>query len=120
MHLHLGFLTAGGVYVTDVLPPRAAAAPAPLVRGLEASNLCVSAEQREDGTHVLTLRLSADAEGPFRTAFHLDFPGQPDPVAVHVTATVMSRRKGTPGLKESVRCVGFTTDTDTEAASDAC
>lgn len=120
MHLHLGFLTAGGVYVTDVLPPRAAAAPAPLVHGLEASNLSVSADRREGGTQVLTLRLLADAEGPFSTAFYLDFPGRPEPVAVHVTATVMSRRKGTPGLKDSVRCAGFTPETDTEAASDAC
>jgi hypothetical protein len=39
-------------------------------------------------------------------------------VSVHVTATVMPRNKGTPGLKPSVHCVGFTCETDTEAASD--
>ncbi len=39
-------------------------------------------------------------------------------LAIHVTATVMPRNKGTPGLKPSVHCVGFTHDTDTEAASD--
>lgn len=39
-------------------------------------------------------------------------------VRVHVVATVMPRNKGTPGLKETVHCVGFTADTDTDAASD--
>ena len=39
-------------------------------------------------------------------------------VAVHVSATVFSRKKGTPGLKPHVRCLGFSADTDTEAASD--
>lgn len=39
-------------------------------------------------------------------------------ITVHVTATVMPRNKGTPGLKPAVHCVGFTAETDTEAASD--
>lgn len=39
-------------------------------------------------------------------------------ITVHVTATVMPRNKGTPGLKPAVHCMGFTAETDTEAASD--
>lgn len=35
-----------------------------------------------------------------------------------VTATVFSRNKGTPGLRPHVRCLGFSADADTEAASD--
>ena len=37
---------------------------------------------------------------------------------VCVTATVLSRKKGTPGLKPHVHLLGFSADTDTEAASD--
>ena len=39
-------------------------------------------------------------------------------VEVRVTATVFSRKKGTPGLRPHVRCLGFSADTDTEGASD--
>lgn len=37
---------------------------------------------------------------------------------MHVTATVLSRRKGNPALKARVRCLGFSADTDTESPSD--
>ena len=39
-------------------------------------------------------------------------------VTVMVSANVMPRNKGTPGLKPSVHCLGFITETDTEAMSD--
>jgi hypothetical protein len=39
-------------------------------------------------------------------------------VDVNVTANIISRKKGTPGLKPNVHCLGFSGDPDTEAASD--
>lgn len=87
LQVKLGFLLAGGIYLTDLLhlePAGAAAAgaaaappPAPQVRGLAASNLSVSAEGGPGQQQRLVLRFWAEREGPFEASFGLELgPGQ--------------------------------------------
>lgn len=86
--MRLGFLPQGGIYATDLqlhaahAPTAAATAGGPLpqptqpeVRGLTAPNLSVSAEGAPGSPHArLVLRLWADREGPFESAFTLVLP----------------------------------------------
>ena len=60
----------------------------------------------------LVLRLWAEREGPFEAAFTLARPGK-QPQRVRVTATVLSRHKGTPRLKPQVQLEGWSAETDT-------
>lgn len=133
LEVKFGFVLQGGIFITDLLYLGAAedaaaaaagpAAPLPLpqpeVRGLTAGNLSVSVEGGAAGQPPrVALRLWADREGPFDTTFTLVLPPDGQEVEVHVTATVFPAKKGHPTLKPHVRCVGFATDTDTEAPSD--
>lgn len=81
--VRLGYLPQGGIYTTDLpLEPATAAIAAgaaadpqpqqPEVRGLSAPNLSVSAEGSPHAR--LVLRLWADREGPFESAFTLVLP----------------------------------------------
>lgn len=107
--LKLGLVLAGGTYATDICPLPAAGG-APLASG---TSSCVSlATERRGGEDVLVLHLAAERPGPFDARLSLLFPGQEQAQEVHVTATVISRHKGTPGLRPDVRCLGFSAETD--------
>lgn len=108
--VNLGLLLVGGHYCADIVP---LTSPDVLVKGLTACNVTVAAEARSSGP-VLVLSVLAEVPGPFEACFALQSLGQQEDQVVQVTATVVPRQKGTPALREGVRCLGFLAATDVE------
>ncbi|KAK9811357.1 hypothetical protein WJX72_002424 [[Myrmecia] bisecta] len=120
IELCFGLLKVHGIYSKDVC--KYDIATKPQVTQPHCSNLLVAAEERTSGglqEGVVVARLSAEQEGPFDARFSLAYPaktagGGPAQVEVQVTALVLGEGKGTPLLRDSVHCLGYSDDAETD------
>lgn len=115
--VNLGLTQCGGIYITPVMKIDRSMQD-PIVCNIRVSNISTELRNNTGQQACLMLRFLADKPGPFNTCFTVCFTNQHEQVTVHISALVMPRDKGTPGLRPLVHCVGFASDTDTEGASE--
>lgn len=99
LDIKFGFLPAGGIYETDLC----AIIDDPAIILSDPKLTVVNKHLQEGGNSILVLQLTADRPGPFESEFNIIHKDRK--VSVHVTATVIPRHKGTPGLRQHIRFI---------------
>ena len=103
--MRLGFLSCGGIYTSPIPLDLAEGGAAPVVGGLQASNISTEWRQRPGQPPCLLLRFWAEQPGPFDTSFSVRLPGQQqEEVSEPGSLRVPVRRRAAAMQRPRVHC----------------